>query len=36
LLIGTAAALALMRFNVNVIKLIGACALLGLAKELFG
>ena len=34
LAIGVAAAVALLRFNLNVIKLIGACALIGLAKGL--
>ena len=34
-LIGVAAAVALMRFNVNVIRLIAVCAAVGLAKGLF-
>ena len=35
LVIGVAAAVALLRFNVNVIRLIAACALIGLVKGLF-
>ena len=35
LLIGAAAAVALLRFNVKVIQLIAACALIGLVKGLF-
>jgi chromate transporter len=35
LLIGVAAAVALMRFNVNVVKLIAVCAAIGLLKGLF-